>query len=52
LKLAKEGDVMTEELSKTEARQGDRRRTNYTALMVGTVLAFVLLGVLAAIWAY
>jgi len=40
---------MTEELSKTEARQGDRRRTNFTALWVGVILAFVLM---AGLWMY
>ena len=38
---------MTEELTKTEARQGDRRRMNRPALMIGTPVAFVLLGLLA-----
>jgi len=42
---------MTEELTKTEARQGDRRRTNLTALFVGTALALVLLGLLVLLWA-
>jgi hypothetical protein len=42
---------MTEELSKTEARQGDRRRTNMTALLIGTVLAIVLMGLLWMLWA-
>jgi hypothetical protein len=41
---------MTEELSKTEARQGDRRRTNITALFVGVLLAVVLMGVLVLYW--
>jgi hypothetical protein len=40
---------MPEELEKTEARQGDRRRTTRTALFVGTPLAFIVLLVLA-IW--
>lgn len=42
---------MHEELSKTEARQGDRRRTNVVALVVGTVLAIALLGTLVLVWA-
>ena len=41
---------MAEELSKTEARQGDRRRTNMTAL-VGVPLAVIVLGILVLIWA-
>jgi hypothetical protein len=32
---------MTEELNKTEARQGDRRRTNLIALVVGVLLVVV-----------
>jgi hypothetical protein len=42
---------MTEELSKTEARQGDRRRTNLTVVLVGVPLALILLGIIMAIWA-
>jgi hypothetical protein len=42
---------MTEELSKTEARQGDQRRTTRTVIFVGIPLAFVVLGLLMAIWA-
>lgn len=42
---------MTEELTKTEARQGDRRRMNKTVVLVGTPLAFILLGILFMIWA-
>ncbi len=38
---------MTEELTKTEARQGDRRRMNKTVMLVGIPLALVLLGVIA-----
>jgi len=41
---------MTEELTKTEARQGDRRRMNKTVVLVGTPLAFIALGLLALIW--
>jgi hypothetical protein len=41
---------MTEELNKTEARQGDRRRTNFTALAVGMVLAVVALGLIFLVW--
>lgn len=37
---------MTEELNKTEARQGDRRRTNQTALYLGIVFAVVAIGLL------
>jgi hypothetical protein len=33
---------MTEELTKTEARQGDRRRMNLIALSVGTALIVVI----------
>lgn len=33
---------MTEELDKTEARQGDRRRMNLIALFAGTGLIIVL----------
>jgi diacylglycerol kinase family enzyme len=42
---------MTEELTKTEARQGDRRRTNMTALVVGILGAVVLMGALLFFWA-
>jgi len=42
---------MTDELTKTEARQGDRRRTNLTALFVGIALAVVVIGVLVLLWA-
>lgn len=42
---------MTEELNRTEARQGDRRRTNMTALAIGTLLAVLLLGLIFVIWA-
>jgi hypothetical protein len=41
---------MTEELSKTEARQGDRRRMNRNVVLIGTPLAFIVLGLLALIW--
>ena len=44
-------EPMTEELSKTEARQGDRRRMNKTVVLIGTPLAFILLGVIFLIWA-
>lgn len=43
---------MTEELSKTEARQGDRRRMNKTVVLVGTPLAIVALGILFLIFSY
>ena len=42
---------MTEEISKTEARQGDRRRTNMSALFIGTVLAILLMALLWMLWA-
>jgi hypothetical protein len=42
---------MTEEVTKTEARQGDRRRMNRTVVLVGTPLAFILLGLLVLYWA-
>ncbi len=42
---------MTEEINRTEARQGDRRRTNVTALVLGTIGAVALLGILVLIWA-
>ena len=38
---------MTEELNKTEARQGDRRRTNLTVVLVALPVAFILMGVVA-----
>lgn len=38
---------MTEELNKTEARQGDRRRMNKTVVLVGTPLAIILLAIVA-----
>jgi hypothetical protein len=41
---------MTEELSKTEARQGDRRRTNQTALFIGIALAVAGMGLIWLIW--
>jgi hypothetical protein len=41
---------MTEQLRKTEARQGDRRRMNKTVLLVGTPLAFIVLGIIFLIW--
>jgi hypothetical protein len=41
---------MTERLRKTEARQGDRRRMNKTVLLVGTPLAFIVLGIIFLIW--
>ncbi len=39
---------MTEELNKTEARQGDRRRMNLTVVIVALPLAFILMA--AAAW--
>jgi len=42
---------MTEELTKIEARQGDRRRTTLTALFIGVPLAFALMALLFALWA-
>jgi len=41
---------MTEQLNKTEARQGDRRRMNRNVVMIGTPLAFIALGLIALIW--
>jgi hypothetical protein len=41
---------MTEQVNKVEARQGDRRRMNKTVLLVGTPLAFVLLGLIFLFW--
>ena len=41
---------MTDQLPKTEARQGDRRRMNKTVLLVGTPLAFVVLGIIFLVW--
>jgi hypothetical protein len=38
---------MAEELSKTEARQGDRRRMNKTVLFVATPLALVAMAIVA-----
>lgn len=38
-----------DDLTPTEARQGEKRRTPRTALIVGTVVAFA---VLALIWAF
>jgi diacylglycerol kinase family enzyme len=46
-----EGSAMAEELNRTEARQGDRRRTNVTALTIGIIGAVVLMGVILLIWA-
>jgi hypothetical protein len=42
---------MREELTRTEARQGDRRRTNVTALTLGIAGAVILMGILLLIWA-
>jgi len=42
---------MTTELDKVEARQGDRRHLNMRVLFWGTAAAFILLGVLTAVWA-
>jgi hypothetical protein len=49
LRNACEGN-MTEQLTKTEARQGDRRRMNRNVVMIGTPLAFLALGIIALIW--
>lgn len=38
---------MTEELTKIEARQGDRRRMNKTVVLIGTPLAIIALGLIA-----
>ncbi len=42
---------MAEELNKTEARQGDRRRMNKTVVLLGTPLAIIALGIIFLIWA-
>jgi hypothetical protein len=42
---------MTEELTKTEARQGDRRRMNLTVLIGGTVAVVVIFAIIYAVWA-
>jgi hypothetical protein len=42
---------MTEELNKTEARQGDARRMNWVVLVVATPLAFVLMALIYFMWA-
>lgn len=42
--------MATEELSKRDARQGEERRTNRTALLVGLPLAVVVLAVLYVMW--
>jgi hypothetical protein len=42
---------MTEELNKTEARQGDRRRTNLVALIAGVALIVVIFLVIYGVWA-
>jgi hypothetical protein len=47
---ARREGIMTEELNKTEARQGDRRRMNRNVVLIGTPLAFIILGLLALIW--
>ncbi len=39
--------MMTEELNKTEARQGDRRRMNLTVVLVALPVAFILMAVAA-----
>ncbi|MYZ48435.1 diacylglycerol/lipid kinase family protein [Propylenella binzhouense] len=48
---AQEGRAMAhEELTKTEARQGENRNTNIVALVVGIVLAFAILAVIYLGW--
>lgn len=42
---------MTEELNKTEARQGDRRKTNMVALVGGLVLVVLIFLVIYGVWA-
>lgn len=42
---------MTEEIDDVAARQGDRRRTTRTALLVGTPLAFIALALIVLFWA-
>jgi hypothetical protein len=49
--LRRQNDAMTEELTKTEARQGDRRRMNMTVLIAGTAAIVVIFAVMYAIWA-
>jgi hypothetical protein len=41
---------MTEELSKTEARQADRRRTNLVALIAGIALIVVIFLLIYGVW--
>ncbi|MGQ7794095.1 diacylglycerol/lipid kinase family protein [Faunimonas sp. B44] len=46
-----EGDAMThEELTKTEARQGEDRKMNKVVLFVGLPLAFIILAILYMMW--
>ena len=42
---------MAEEIDDIAARQGDRRRTTRTALMIGTPLAFIALAIIVLFWA-
>jgi uncharacterized membrane protein len=42
---------MTEELTKTEARQGDRRRMNVVALVGGLIIVVVVFVLIYAVWA-
>ena len=42
---------MAEELTKTEARQGDRRRTNVVALVGGTILVVICFALIYYAWA-
>jgi hypothetical protein len=44
--------IMETEINRVEVRQGDRRKMNMRALLWGLPAAFVLLGVLAAAWAW
>jgi hypothetical protein len=42
---------MTEEVTKTEARQGDRRHMNLRVLMWGIPAIVILFGIIYALWA-
>ena len=42
---------MTEELTKTEARQGDRRKMNLKVLIAGLILVVVVFLVIYGVWA-
>lgn len=42
---------MTEELNKTEARQGDRRKMNLKVLIIGLALVIVIFLLIYGLWA-